>query len=221
MTEATAGDVRRAPRAADRIINRVLRPLILVGGIAPAVLLILRLLRDDLGANPPETLEHVTGLTALWLLLASLSMTPLRTVTGIAGLTRLRKPLGLWAFTYAVLHMGCYLVFDQSLLWGEILGDIAKRPYITVGFTTFLILLTLAVTSPEFVVKRLGGRRWKAIHRMVYVAGVLAFFHFLWLVKLDTTKPVIAGVTLLGLFLLRVPRLTAPLAPGKGINSRA
>lgn len=189
---------------ASRIVGRYLRPVVMVAGIIPAIVLVVRLFTDGLGANPAEELEHATGFTALWLLLGSLAMTPLRRLTGVAGFTRLRKPLGLWAFAYAVLHLGCYLVFDQSLLWGEIVRDIAKRPYITVGFTAFLILLALAVTSPDRVARRLGGRRWAAIHRFVYVAATLGVLHFLWLVKRDRTEPIEAGVVLIVLLALRL-----------------
>ena len=178
------------------VLGRWVRPLLVVGGIIPLVLLIMRLLRNDLGANPAETLEHSTGFTALWFLLASLSATPLRSITGQAAFTRLRKPLGLWAFFYALIHLNCYLVFDQSLLFGEIWYDIRKRPYITVGVSAFLILLTLAVTSPQRVMHWLGGKRWKAIHRSVYVAAALGVLHFLWLVKRDVTRPILAAVVL-------------------------
>lgn len=194
------------------LIGRWIRPMLVVGGIIPLVLLVLRLLRDDLGANPAETLEHTTGFTALWLLLSSLSATPLRRLTGWAALTRLRKPLGLWAFFYALVHLNCYLVFDQSLLFGEIWYDILKRPYITVGFSAFLILLVLAVTSPTRVMHRLGGKRWKAIHRMVYVAAALGVLHFLWLVKRDVTRPVLAALVLIALLALRLPRRPVPAA---------
>lgn len=191
------------------IIGRVVRPLIVVGGILPAVVLVIRLLTGTLGADPAEDLEHSTGLTALILLLSSLAMTPLKRLTGLTALVRLRKPLGLWAFAYAVLHLSCYLVFDQSLLWGEIGRDIVKRPYITVGFAAFLILLTLAVTSPAAMIRRLGGQRWQRLHRLAYVAAVLAVLHFLWLVKLDITEPVIAGAVLIGLLALRIERRPA------------
>jgi sulfoxide reductase heme-binding subunit YedZ len=186
-----------------------LRPAVVVGGIIPLLLLVLRLFRDDLGANPAEELEHVTGFTALWFLIASLAMTPLRRVTGLAGFTRLRKPLGLWAFAYATVHLSCYLVFDQSLLFGEIWNDIRERPYITVGFAAFLMLLVLAVTSPKWSARRLGGARWQAVHRLVYPAAALAALHFLWLVKRDASRPVLAGVVLLILLAARLP-LRAP-----------
>jgi sulfoxide reductase heme-binding subunit YedZ len=187
-------------------IDRVVRPLLVVGGIVPAIVLVARLLTGTLGANPAEELEHSTGFTALVFLLTSLSATPIRRLTGVAQFTRLRKPLGLWAFAYAFLHMLCYLVFDQSLLWGEILNDIVKRPYITVGFSAFLILLALAITSPKRIMKRLGGKRWQKLHRLAYVAAVLAVFHFLWLVKLDITRPAIAAGVLVVLLVLRRPR---------------
>jgi methionine sulfoxide reductase heme-binding subunit len=201
-------------------LDRVVRPSLVVGGIVPAIVLVVRLLTGTLGANPAEELEHSTGFTALVFLLTSLSATPIRRLTGIAQFTRLRKPLGLWAFAYALLHMLCYLVFDQSLLWGEILNDIVKRPYITVGFAAFLILLVLAVTSPKGMMKRLGGKRWQQLHRLAYVAAVLAVFHFLWLVKLDITRPAIAAAVLVVLLVLRRPvGVVPPTAPGTGLPS--
>lgn len=190
------------------VLGRVVRPAIIVGGVVPAGVITWRLVRGDY-ANPAEALEHATGFTALWFLLASLAATPLRTLTGITAVTRLRKPLGLWAFGYALVHLGCYLVFDQSLLWGEIWYDIRERPYITVGFSAFLILLALAATSPNWAARRLGGRRWKALHRLVYVAAALGVLHFLWLVKRDITRPVIAATVLIVLLALRLPAVTA------------
>lgn len=180
----------------------------------PLLLLIVRLLGNDLGANPAEELEHSTGFTALWLLIGSLAMTPLRRITGMAGWTTLRRPLGLWAFWYAVLHLACYLVFDHSFMLGEIAEDIVERPYITVGFAAFVMLLVLAITSPKRMMKRLGGRRWKRVHRLVYPAAILAAVHFLWSVKLDATWPMIAatalGAVLLGRFLPTGPGYAGP-----------
>lgn len=184
------------------VLGRWVRPLVVVGGIIPAIVIGSRLLRGEY-VNPAEALEHATGFTALWFLLSSLTATPLRMVTGISGFTRLRKPLGLWAFGYAVIHMGCYLVFDQSLMWSEIGGDIIDRPYITVGFSAFLILLALAATSPKRMKKRLGGRRWRSLHRLAYVAATLGVLHFLWLVKKDISQPATAGVALIVLLAIR------------------
>lgn len=187
---------------ANDTLNRIVRPLIVVGGVIPGLVITWRLFQGEY-VNPAEALEHATGFSALWFLLASLSATPLRQLTGLAGFSRLRRPLGLWAFSYGVVHLNCYLIFDQSLLWSEIGADIVERPYITVGFSAFLILLVLAATSPARVVKRLGGRRWRAIHRWAYVAAVLAVFHFLWLVKKDITEPFLAAMTLILLLAIR------------------
>lgn len=207
----------------DRLVEQVLRPAVIIGGAIPLAVLIHRLLNDKLGANPPEALEHATGFAALWFLLASLSCTPLRKLTTRAAFTRLRKPLGLWAFCYALIHLCCYLVFDQSLLFAEIGYDIVKRPYITVGFAAFLILLALAVTSPNAVARRLGGKRWKSLHRLVYVAAALGVLHFLWLVKLDVNRPVAAAVFLIAVLLLRLPWVVsrAVAAPERPLGSKA
>ncbi|HPF61567.1 MAG: sulfoxide reductase heme-binding subunit YedZ [Gemmatimonadetes bacterium] len=196
-------------------VTRVVRPAIVVGGIIPLGVITWRLFSGEGDyANPAEALEHATGFTALWFLLASLAATPLRRLSGLAALTQLRKPLGLWAFVYALVHLGCYLVFDQSLLWGEIGHDILERPYITVGFAAFVILLALAATSPVRIMKRLGGRRWQALHRLVYVAAALGVLHFLWLVKRDLTEPLIAAAVLVVLLAARVrggpARVAAP-----------
>ena len=189
-------------------IGRVVRPAVIIGGLGPGIYLGLGLLgitAIDLGANPAEKLEHFTGTTTLVLLLLSLAVTPLRKVTGINPLVRLRKPIGLWAFAYAVAHMGCYLVFDQSLLWGEIYYDILKRPYITVGFSAFLILLALALTSSAWAIRRLG-KRWNTLHKAVYIAAVLGVLHYLWLVKLDTSTPIAFALVLIGLLAARISR---------------
>lgn len=197
---------------ASQWIGRVVRPAVIVGGIGPGVYLglgVLGVTAIDLGANPAEKLEHFTGTTTLVLLLLSLSITPLRRLTGINPLVRLRKPLGLWAFAYSLAHMGCYLVFDQSLLWGEIYHDIIKRPYITVGFSAFVILLALALTSSAWAIRRLG-KRWTTLHKAVYIAAVLGVLHYLWLVKLDTSTPIAFAVVLIALLAARITRREAP-----------
>ncbi len=190
-------------------VGRVARPAAIVGGVIPLLVLVRRFLADDFGANPAEEIEHFTGMTALAMLLGSLTITPLRRISGVNSLIRLRKPIGLWAFTYATVHLACYLVFDQSLLFGEILYDIAKRPYITVGFAAWTILAALAATSTAAAVRRLG-RRWQALHRLVYVAATLGVLHFLWLVKLDATTPAALGVMLITLLVFRLRRRTPP-----------
>jgi sulfoxide reductase heme-binding subunit YedZ len=135
-----------------------------------------------LGADPVLRITHRTGIWALRLLLASLAMTPLRRLTGRAEPIRFRRMLGLWAFAYASLHLATYLVLDLRGYWPQILTDVVKRPFITVGFLAWLLLVPLAVTSTQALQRRLG-RQWVRLHRAVYLIGILACLHFLWLVK--------------------------------------
>ena len=181
----------------------------MLGGAIPGAVLVERFLRDDLGANPAEKLEHFTGTVALVTVLVCLTVTPLRRLTGVNPLIRLRKPIGLWAFAYACMHFSCYLVFDQSLDLHEILHDIAKRPYITVGFSAFLILLSLALTSTTWSIAKLGGRRWRGLHALIYPAGGLGVAHYLWSVKRDATVPDALGLILFLLLWLRFWRRPA------------
>jgi len=142
----------------------------------------------DLGANPVETLTHTTGLWALRFLLASLAVTPLRHALRAPWLAPLRRTLGLWAFTYAALHLAIWLVLDLDLEPGNLLEEVAKRPFVTLGLAAFLLLLPLALTSTRGWQRRLG-RRWLKLHRLAYVAAFLAVLHFLWLVKADWLEP--------------------------------
>jgi len=149
---------------------------------------------DALGADPVAEIEHRLGLWALRLLMATLAITPLRQLTGQAVLVRFRRMLGLYAFFYACLHFSAYLVLDLRGYWTLIFEEIAKRPYITVGFSAWLLLLPLAVTSTRGWVRRLG-RNWARLHKLVYAAGVLAVLHFWWLVKSDIREPALyAGI---------------------------
>ena len=149
---------------------------------------------DALGADPVAEIEHRLGLWALRLLMATLAITPLRQLTGQAVLVRFRRMLGLYAFFYACLHFSAYLVLDLRGYWTLIFEEIAKRPYITVGFSAWLLLLPLAVTSTKGWIKRLG-RNWARLHKLVYAAGVLAVLHFWWLVKSDIREPALyAGI---------------------------
>ncbi len=152
-----------------------------------------------LGANPIEEVTHRTGWWTLAFLMLTLAVTPARRLSGWGALIKLRRMLGLYAFFYAVLHFGTYIGLDQFFAFGFILEDITERPYITVGFTAFLMLIPLAATSTRKMVKRLGGKRWVRLHRLVYVAAALGVLHFLWLVKADVREPVIFGWTLVAL----------------------
>lgn len=159
----------------------------------------------DLGANPVETLIHHFGDWALRLLLVTLAVTPLRRLTGWNQTVRLRRMLGLFAFFYASLHLATYFVLDRSLLLEEIIDDLTERPYIMVGFAAFVLLVPLAATSTNAMIRRLGGRRWRALHRIVYVAASGGVVHFWWLVKADVREPFIYAALLALLLILRLP----------------
>ncbi len=151
---------------------------------------------DNLGANPIEVITHSTGTWTLVFLLITLCITPLRRFTGINGLIKLRRMLGLFAFFYACLHFVTYFWLDQFFDWPAIVKDVIKRPFITVGFTSFMLLVPLALTSTNAMMKRLGGRRWQWLHRLVYVIAIGGVVHYLWLVKKDLTQPLIYAAVL-------------------------
>ncbi|WP_347989633.1 protein-methionine-sulfoxide reductase heme-binding subunit MsrQ [Methylomonas sp. AM2-LC] len=159
---------------------------------------------DNLGANPIEKITKTTGYWTLTLLLISLSITPLRRFSGWNWLLRLRRMLGLFAFFYASLHFLTYLVLDQFFDWTSIVNDIVKRPYITVGFPAFLLLIPLAITSNNRVIKLLGGKRWLLLHRTVYVCAIGGVVHYWWLVKKDLTNPITFAVLLTVLLSIRL-----------------
>jgi sulfoxide reductase heme-binding subunit YedZ len=151
---------------------------------------------DQLGANPIEAIVRTSGDWTLRFLLITLAVTPVRQLTGWQGVMRLRRMLGLYVFFYAFCHMLSYVVLDQFFAWDEIFKDIVKRPFITAGFTAFVLLIPLAVTSTNKMVKRLGGRRWKQLHKLVYPIAGLGVLHYLWMVKADIQNPVIYAAIL-------------------------
>lgn len=159
---------------------------------------------DELGANPIEFITHSTGTWTLVGLLATLSVTPLRRLTGRADLIRYRRMLGLFAFFYAMLHFMTYLWLDQFFDLAGIAKDIVKRPFITVGFAACALLIPLAATSTHAMMRRLG-RRWQQLHRLVYLIASLGVIHYLWLVKKDLTQPLIFGTGLILLLAMRLP----------------
>ena len=161
-------------------------------------------LHDGLGANPIEKITRTTGYWTLTFLMITLAATPLRSVSGWSWPIRWRRMLGLFAFFYASLHFLTYLVLDQFFDWPAIVKDIAKRPYITVGFPAFLMLIPLAVTSTNKMVQRLGAKRWKNLHKLIYIIGIAGVVHFWWLVKKDITEPVQLAVVLTVLLGFRV-----------------
>ena len=163
--------------------------------LAPAAWLAWCAASGDLGANPIEAVEHTTGAWALRLLLATLAVTPLRRLTGWQAIGTQRRTLGLFAFGYASAHFLTWSVLDNGLDFTAIIEDIGKRPFVTVGFTAFVLLIPLAATSTRASIKRLG-KRWIQLHRLIYVVAVLGVFHFFWLVKKDLRPPMGYAVVL-------------------------
>jgi len=167
----------------------------------PFVLLGWGLLRGDLGINPVETLQHTTGDWTLRFLVFTLAITPLRKTFKLPELIRYRRMLGLFAFFYVVLHFITYLGPDQSFNLSGMWDDVAKRKFVTVGFAAFVLLIPLAATSTSGMIRRLGGKRWQALHRLIYVCAILGVIHYYWLVKSDVRKPLFYGA-LVGILLL-------------------
>jgi sulfoxide reductase heme-binding subunit YedZ len=157
--------------------------------------LIYNTLTDNLGVNPIETITRFTGSWALIILLATLAVTPLRKITGLNQLIKLRRMLGLFAFFYVCLHFTTYLVLDHFFDFQTVAKDVVKRPYVTAGFTAFVLMIPLAITSTSAMIRRLG-KQWQQLHRLVYVAAIAAIIHFYWLVKADIRRPVLYGSVL-------------------------
>jgi sulfoxide reductase heme-binding subunit YedZ len=179
-------------------MQKRLKPLVFLLSLGPAAYLVYLGLTNDLGVNPAETLQLETGTWALRFLLATLALTPLRRLTGWNRLVQYRRMLGLFAFFYAFTHFLTYLVLDQYFAFGAMMADVAKRPFITMGFIAFVLLIPLAVTSTKGWIRRLG-RRWQSLHRLVYISAISASIHYLWKVKLVFGPPVYyaLGVALL------------------------
>jgi methionine sulfoxide reductase heme-binding subunit len=175
--------------------NTVLKPIVFIAALLPLAQLIFRQVTTGLGANPVEVMTHRTGLTALVLLFITLSVTPLRKLTGLYWLIQYRRMLGLFAFFYACLHFLIYAVLDQSLDPSTVIKDVYKRPFITVGFLAFILLIPLALTSTEGWIRRLG-KRWQSLHRLIYVSAAAGALHFYWLVKKDKREPLIYAAVL-------------------------
>lgn len=181
------------PASAEQI--RWLKIVVFLLGCYPLLRLIFLGLSDGLGTNPVEFITHSTGTWTLVGLMLTLTVTPLRQLTGWHSLIRVRRMLGLFSFFYACLHFITYIWLDQFFDVAAMLKDVYKRPFITVGFTAFVLLIPLALTSSNGMIRRLGARRWQMLHRLVYVIAILGVLHYAWLVKKDLTQPLIyAGV---------------------------
>jgi sulfoxide reductase heme-binding subunit YedZ len=177
--------------------------VVLTASFVPFALLAHAALSNGLGANPIEAVTHTTGDWTLRFLLLTLAVTPLRWLTGWNPLVRFRRMLGLFAFFYGVLHLLTYLVLDKFFAWHEILRDVMHRRFIMVGALALTLLVPLAATSTAGMIRRLGGRRWQALHRLIYVSAVAGVVHYWWLVKADISKPRMYAIALGTLFVVR------------------
>lgn len=180
----------------DYVIRRIAKPLVFVVSLLPFIWITTQLfVFDNLGPNPVEAMNRYLGDWALKFLLIALAVSPLVGLTGWTSVARFRRMMGLFAYFYVFLHLTNYLVIDQFLDWGEIWGDIVKRNFITVGMIAVVMLTPLAITSTNGMIKRLGAKRWKALHKLVYPAAILAVIHFYMMVKAGFTEPLIyAGI---------------------------
>jgi len=183
---------------------RILKLVLFLAALVPLGRLAWKAFHEGLGANPIEVITHSTGDWTLILILTTLSITPLRRLTRQYWLIGIRRMIGLFAFFYAFLHFLTYIWLDKFFAFHEMLKDIAKRPFITVGFSAFVLLIPLALTSTAWSIRRLGGKNWQRLHRLIYATATLGVIHYLWLVKADKRKPLEYGLVLALLLLYRV-----------------
>jgi sulfoxide reductase heme-binding subunit YedZ len=172
--------------------------------LVPLAILLWRGFHNDLSANPVQYVEHRTGDWILRFLCITLAITPLRKILHLPQLIRYRRMMGLFAFSYACLHFSTWLGVDRYFEWSQILDDIGKRPFITVGFTGFVLMIPLAITSTAGWIRRLGGKRWQRLHRLVYFSAIAGVIHYYWLVKSDVRKPLEYGAIVAALLGWRI-----------------
>ena len=177
-----------------QLVRRVLKPIVFLAGLGPFLWLVYNAFWGDLGVNPVETITNETGIWTLRLLAVTIAITPIRWLTKWNPIINLRRMIGLFAFFYGTIHFLIYFILDRSLMFDGLWDDIVKRPYITVGFTAFVLMIPLAITSTKGWIRRLGGQRWNLLHKLVYVSASLGVLHYWWKVKLDVTNPMIYGI---------------------------
>jgi len=195
---------RPSPRA-ERILNRLVKPAVWIGGLWPLALVVVAVVTGTISANPLEDVTDRTGKAVIILLMVTLAVSPVRRLSGWNGVIAARRPLGLFAFFYACLHFLIYL-FDHTFSWGLIVEDVVEHPYVTAGFAALLILAALAVTSTKGWIRRLG-KGWQKLHRLVYLAAGLGVIHFLWAVKKDLREPLVYAAVFAVLMAFRLPLL--------------
>ncbi len=183
---------------------RITKILIFLAALVPLERLAWKAFHEGLGANPVEVITHSTGDWTLILILTTLSITPLRKLTKQYWLIGVRRMIGLFAFFYGCLHFTTYLWLDKFFNVHEMIKDVYKRPFITAGFTAFVLLIPLALTSTQGWIRRLGGKNWQRLHRLIYITGIAAVVHYIWLVKADLRKPLQYAFVLGVLLLYRV-----------------
>lgn len=206
-------------------IRFLLKPLVFFSCLAPFFLLAFNAFTGNLSANPIDDITDQTGIWTLRFLLITLAVTPLRKITGWNWLLQIRRMVGLFAFFSVCLHFLTYIYLDQFFLWEEILADIPQRPFIAVGFFSFLLLIPLALTSTDRMTKWLGGKSWTRLHRLVYISALGGVIHYLWLVKADTQSPLAYGAILALLLGIRLwffikPKLVSIQGSGKRESSQ-
>ena len=172
--------------------------------LEPVFLLLYKYFTHDLTANPIEFITDTTGTATLVLLLVTLAITPVRKFTGLNWLIRFRRLTGLFAFFYVVLHFSTYLGLDIQFDWHQVSVDLTKRPFIIVGFIAFVLMIPLAVTSTAWAIRKMGGKKWNLLHKLIYVSAVFGIIHFWWKVKADHAEPATYGAILAVLLLARV-----------------
>jgi len=180
------------------------KPLVFVAALVPAAALVYGVFMNTLGANPIDAVTDETGTWTLRFLVVTLAITPLRKLTGWNVLIRYRRMLGLFAFFYGTLHFLTYIWLDQFFDVQAILKDIVKRPFITIGFTAFVLMVPLALTSTAGWIRRLGGKAWNRLHKLIYVSAICGVIHYLWLVKADISRPARYGAIVAVLLAARI-----------------
>jgi sulfoxide reductase heme-binding subunit YedZ len=178
-----------------RLIS-IIKVVVFLAALLPLAWLVWKALHEDLGANPVEFVTHATGDWAMVFLLSSLAITPLRKLTKFPDLIRFRRMLGLYAFFYASLHLLTFAGLDHHFNWAEVVPDVYKRPFVTAGFTAWLLMVPLALTSTTWSIRKLGGKNWQRLHWLVYFSAIAAVVHYWWLVKKDITDPLIYAAIL-------------------------
>lgn len=221
--------------SAERVVRRVVKPLVFVAALGPVAWLTWAALTNHLSANPLSDVTNETGVWTLRFLCITLAITPLRWITGWNETIRVRRMLGLFAFFYGTLHFLTYVILDRFagldfpngiVAWttvrnlaASVAADIYKRPFITVGFSAFVLMTPLAATSTAGMIRRLGGRRWQLLHRLIYVSATAGVVHYWWLVKADVRRPEAYAVVVGGLLAFRAVRMRRRAPARTGITA--